>query len=82
MLWPEKWKWYFLMLSVYTSIVFFNDFMPIKIKVVKLKTHANFRDSVGTCRQSKIEASVVIDGLIEAIFILGNCLQSTPSNMI
>ena len=50
--------------------------------MVKLKTYANFRDSVGTCRQSKIEASVVIDGLIEAIFILGNCLQSTPSNMI
>ena len=68
------------------KVIFFNavclDFLPIKIKVVKLKTHANFRDSVGTCRQSKIEASVVIDGLIEAIFILGNCLQSTPSNMI
>ena len=30
-----------------------------------------FRDFVGSCHQQKIEASLVFDGLIEAIFILG-----------
>ena len=30
-----------------------------------------FRDFVGSCHQQKVEASLVFDGLIEAIFILG-----------
>ena len=36
----------------------------------------NIRDFVGSCHQQKIEASLVFDGLIEAIFILGMYLKT------
>ena len=44
-----------------------------------------FRDFVGSCHQQKIEASLVFDGLIEAIFILGmkrNIIRNNVNPMI
>ena len=36
-----------------------------------------FRDFVGSCHQQKVEASLVFDGLIEAIFILGKIFSKS-----
>ena len=64
---------------ILTAILYVATIVPYNAAFFKSenKTHTitfsilMFRDFVGSCHQQKVEASLVFDGLIEAIFILG-----------